>query len=187
MIETSDLKIVLASVGSKKFNDYPDSIAAILGEQIELTEFLSQNSYNDCFLNIWVKRACIEEFCLTDLQYQILFDKTSIRLLGVTFEGDIYNFAMATTIKLNVSFHEFYTVIKTSFKQMEVNYLYPLDITEISKFILNKGKFDYIGSNFEKHPSTDYRLLLIYLHHYGLRHGCQKIVKCSKRKANKKK
>lgn len=173
VVISSDNKIVLSRISNQKFNDYPDSIAATLGEQLEQIDFIEENSISEDFVNRWVKRACREEFGIVDNQLEICFNLNSIRVLSLNYEGDIYNLSLLTTIKLNVSYNNFVEMIQHTFQAKEASAFYGLDISDIPQFIFNEK----YNNEFFKHPSTDLRLLLVYLHTYGIRKGCKKIVK----------
>ncbi len=164
IVETSDRKIALGKISKNKFNDYPNTEAATIGEQIEIEDFLveGKDDFNDNFVVAWVKRAFLEEFGISSDQYNDLVNESMIRVLGLNFEGDIYNISLATIVRINYSAENFKKELSKTFDEKEIIELRFIGYDEILEILLN-----YDTNKLQYHSSTYLRLLLTYLHRYG--------------------
>ena len=99
VIVTSDEKVVTTTISNNKSNDYSESIAVTLGEQIEDTDFLKTTGFYEDFIERWVKRALKEEFGIDGSQYIYITGKDSINVLSFNYEGDIYNISLMVVLK----------------------------------------------------------------------------------------
>lgn len=109
VIVTSDEKVVTTTISNNKSNDYSESIAVTLGEQIEDTDFLKTTGFYEDFIERWVKRALKEEFGIDGSQYIYITGKDSINVLSFNYEGDIYNISLMVVLNVTVSYKQFVT------------------------------------------------------------------------------
>lgn len=169
VVITADRKVVLNKISGVNSNDYPYTLAATIGEQLEISDFNNRTDYNNEFVDRWIERAFKEEFGLTETNYHRIVDADSARVLAFVEEGDIYNFSMVTTVTLNYSFEDFKRHISVApVMDKEFTDPVPLDIKDIPgelnrhfKNCRGKGNGDY-------HPATAMRLFLTYAHFYGI-------------------
>lgn len=158
IIETADDLLIATKISRNKKNDYAYTIAVTIGEQINSNDFSSGKTNNNFFIYDWCKRALIEEFQFTNENYNLFIDESSIRILGVTYEGDIYNFALPTYIRLNLTYDALLSYISSCSQSTD-------EYTEILKFnkdeivdILKSSKMPDVEERF--HPSSFLRFLL---------------------------
>lgn len=158
IVETADEKLVCTKISNNKKNDYAYTIAATLGEQLEQTDFLSDDINNNSFVYNWCRRAFLEEFYFENDDYNSYIDESSMRVLGVTYEGDIYNFALPVYIKLKITYENLLSYMATNANNTEefsdIFYYTKEDVLEI----LNAANEPETKGRF--HPSTFLRLLL---------------------------
>ncbi len=163
-------KVILSKISKIKSNDYPSTWAATLGEQIEREDFLN-NSNGELYSNFvtrWVKRALneelgIDENSLTEKGISELdeyVDMSSLRVLSVDFEGDIYNVALTCILKLNIDANQ----IK-SLKGIKIdNNESTSDFMECTESEVRKILLEYPNNKNDYHPSTYLRLLMFHLY-----------------------
>lgn len=158
IVETADEKLVCTKVSNNKKNDYAYTIAATIGEQLEQTDFSSGDMNNNVFVYAWCKRAFLEEFYFKNENYHSYVDESSIRVLGITYEGDIYNFALPVYIKLKITYDSLLSYMASSAKNTEefsdILYYTKEEILEI----LRSANTPEAKDRF--HPSTFLRFLL---------------------------
>ena len=158
IIETADNLLIATKVSRNKKNDYAYTVAVTIGEQINSSDFSSGTTNNNFFIYDWCKRALIEELGFTNENYNIFTDESSIRVLGVTYEGDIYNFALPTYVKLNLTYDALIAYMSTCARSTD-------EYTEILKFekeeilnVLQNASSKEVEERF--HPSSFLRFLL---------------------------
>ena len=180
-------KAILSRISHVKSNDYPETWAATIGEQIEKEDFLDEitgDFYKD-FVIRWVKRALKEEFDINEGEYtdrgtnelEEYVDMDSLRILSVDMEGDIYNVALTCSIKLRISADQLKKIkgviidgneMKTEFRECSMS--------EIRRILL-----DYPNNRGEYHPSTYLRLLMYHLAFEKVKNTCRNFVKDEKK------
>ncbi len=183
IIETSDHKVVLSKISTGKRNDNPDTWAATLGEQLEADDFRNANNFYEDFVSGWVKRAFIEECGLSPEDYYAIVNEKSIRVLGVDFESDRYNFSLVCVVQVNYPFMDYYEKIKSTMDNNEAIELKGIDISEIPTYLV---QYKNEKERKEYHPSTFLRLLLLYVHENGYSRAENKISDCIKKQMVKK-
>lgn len=194
-------KVILSRISSKKENDYPSTWAATLGEQINREDFWDDNKkeiYAD-FVTRWVARALKEELGIQDtLTYdnanhdktstlnesdlEEYVDMSSLRVLSVDFEGDIYNVALTCLVQLKVDLRNLQTIKNLSIDANENT----SEFRECSEEDIRKILLDYPSNQSEYHPSTYLRLLMFHLYNCGQLSTVSAFVKDSKRINRKK-
>jgi len=183
IVETKDKKIILSKISTMKKNDYSETIAATIGEQLEKSDIYKDGNidYNENFVENWLKRAFFEEFGFNEFECVQYVDFDSSRILSVNLEADIVNYSMVCVTKLLFNEKEFKERIVSK----------PMDNTEVSniEFISRKDIpkiLCKINSEDEKkyHPSTFLRLLLFLMHKEGYKRTWKLINKENKRKPN---
>lgn len=158
IIETADDKLICTKISSNKKNDYSFTIAVTIGEQIGEADFSSGETNNNHFIYDWCKRACIEEFGFTNQDYSIYVDESSIRVLALSYEGDIYNFALPTYLKLQITFEDLLTFMTNSPQNNdEFADIFAISLDETVD-ILERAGDPEMKKNY--HPSSFLRMLL---------------------------
>lgn len=114
ILETADHRVIGTKISQNKRNDYSYTIAITLGEQLERSDFSTSYLNNNSFIHTWCKRTCMEELGFSNDEYLKYVDESSIRVLGVTYEADIYNFALPVLVRLKLNFEDFLKLIKQS-------------------------------------------------------------------------
>ena len=173
ILETKNEKVVLAKVNVSKRNDNPGTFAATIGEQIEEYDFLDNCDFYEDFVTRWVKRAITEEFGLTQDTYNRYVDENSIKVLGLNFEGNIYNFSLITTVKLNVDLERFLLRHQGLMQVSEIGVCKAISLDEIPQILLET---DWKVSK-EYHPSSYLRLFTFYLHKKGYKATAKEFAK----------
>lgn len=175
IIETSDGNVLFTEVSKEKKNDYPKSKAASIGEQLELSDFIDIKDYQENFVSEWVRRAICEEFGLSATMYESEFVDSSIRVLALDFEMDIYNFALVCTIKMKHDCEHFKKIVNATIEQKEISGMSEMNVSDIPGVLMN-----YKNNMKEYHPSTYIRLLLFYLYQFGFRRSFRTFTSCYK-------
>lgn len=177
---------ILSRISNVKSNDYPNTWAATIGEQIEREDFLDDmtgNVRND-FVVRWVKRALKEEFDineeeLTDRgtnELEEYVDMDSVRVLSVDLEGDIYNFALTCSVKLKITAEQLCDIKGVIIDGNELK----KEFKECSIRGARKILLEYPNNYLEYHPSTYLRLLMYHLSYERVKNTCKCFVKDSK-------
>lgn len=182
ILETADRKVLSTVVSKAKENDYADSYAVTIGEQMNIEDLHKDGvDYDPNFITVWLKRALLEEFGIKDESFADLFEEDSFRILSVDYEGDIYNFSLVCVIKSVYSAEDFCDKVKSFMDNHEIHKIEPIAVDDIPQLLINKadGKNETSlnGKTYLCHPSTFLRLLVFYLHKKGLQEGSEKIVK----------
>lgn len=184
-------KVILSRISKIKSNDYPSTWAATLGEQIEREDFLNDSngeSYAN-FVTRWVKRALreemgIDENSLTEKGISELdeyVDMSSLRVLSVDFEGDIYNVALTCLLKLNIDVNQL-----KSLKEIKIdNNESTTDFMECTENEVRKILLEYPNNKNDYHPSTYLRLLMFHLYSFKQSATMSAIVKDNKKMLRK--
>lgn len=151
--------IVGTRISGRKKDDYPRSIAVTLGEQLDETDHTSTFG----FVSQWFRRAMTEEFGFTIADYNMYVDEASARIMSLTMEGDIYNFALTCCARLKCTTEELaeYYKIHRSFAD-EFNEVFPIPMKDVREILENSN----IDSG-KYHPSSYLRLLYGYLYAIG--------------------
>lgn len=181
LLETKDERVVLSKISRLKINDFPGTLAATLGEQIDLSDFTDGNVFKHGFAIDWLRRAFEEEYKLSDYSYDSIVDESTFRILSLNFEGDIYNYALLCTVKLRLRFDEFNRKVGLLLSTEEAIELIPLKTTEIPRTLF----LEKIGSS-SFHPSTYLRLMIFFFYKMGYKKGGSLIMKEAKRLNNDK-
>lgn len=168
VIETVDGNVIITSISKDKSNDYPSTKAVSIGEQLDLADFIDVNDFRKNFVNEWVRRSICEEFGLSESQYDDEFTESSIRVLALDMEQDIYNFALVTTIKMKHDCEYFKSVVNATIDHKEISDMTELSLSSIPEILMNYNK-----NRNEYHPSSYLRLLLFYLYKNGYRRTCK--------------
>lgn len=150
---------VATRISRRKRDDYPSTIAVTLGEQLDETDYTAA----DRFLVQWLKRALVEEFGFTPVDYAQYVDEGSARILSLTMEGDIYNFALTCCVRLKCTAEQLaeYYRLHRSFGD-EFNEVFPIPMEEIPELLENS-----LEQGAHYHPSSFLRLLYAYLYVRG--------------------
>ena len=177
VVVSADKKVLINQISGNKDNDYPFTIAATIGEQLELSDFNNSTDYNDQFINKWIKRTFYEEFGIPETTFGRIVDLDSARILSIIEEGDIYNLSIVTTITLNYTYKDFINFISTTIA-VDIEFTNPssIDLEKIPyelsrhfKHCQSKAiKTSHTFTNGQYHPSTPMRLFLTYAHFYGV-------------------
>lgn len=175
ILETSDRKVLITTISRSKANDYAETKAVTIGEQVDGSDFLKPNDVVGDFISPWVQRAIMEEFGLTEDLYRELFDIGSTRVLGLTLEGDIINYSLPTIIRMKVTGEQFLEYVNSTIDQKEISSIKCVSLDEIPDIL-----FDINNNRAEWHPSSYLRLLLYYLHRRGYEKTCKQFVKAYK-------
>lgn len=158
ILETQDGKLVGTKISNNKKNDYSRSIAITVGEQITEIDFANKTTDNDQFINQWVKRTLIEEFNFQNEDYEKYVDLSSIRVLALSYEGDIYNFALPVFVRLKMDYDGFIAYLNATNKSIE-EFTDVLPITEQEALAITRAwKEPELRSKY--HPSSFLRALL---------------------------
>ena len=181
ILETKDERVVLSKISRLKINDFPGTLAATLGEQIDLSDFTDGNVFKHGFAIDWLRRAFEEEYKLSDYSYDSIVDESTFRILSLNFEGDIYNYALLCTVKLRLRFDEFNRKVGLLLSTEEAIELIPLKTMEIPRTLF----LEKIGSS-SFHPSTYLRLMIFFFYKMGYKKGGSLIMKEAKRLNNDK-
>lgn len=181
LLETKDERVVLSKISRLKINDFPGTLAATLGEQIDLSDFTDGNVFKHGFAIDWLRRAFEEEYKLSDYSYDSIVDESTFRILSLNFEGDIYNYALLCTVKLRLRFDEFNRKVGLLLSTEEAIELIPLKTMEIPRTLF----LEKIGSS-SFHPSTYLRLMIFFFYKMGFKKGGSLIMKEAKRLNNDK-
>ena len=177
LIETDDGKAVISTISQYKENDYPNTIAATLGEQIDFQDFNDGHSFQEPFLKVWTRRTFMEELGLSTEQYKDLVDQDSIRVLSVDMEGDIYNFTIMCVVKLTCPIDIFHSEIACTIESKEIATISALDVNLIPRILVGNGNEEERESY---HPSTYLRLLMFYLHKNGIKRTQKALIAAEK-------
>ena len=193
ILVSSNGKVILSKISKIKSNDYPSTWAATLGEQIEKDDFLNESNgeLHSDFVIRWVKRALKEELDIDEnsqtekgiSELEEYVDMSSLRVLSVDFEGDIYNVALTCLLKLNIDANQIKSLkeIKVDNNENTNNFIECTE-KEVREILL-----DYPNNQKEYHPSTYLRLLLFHLYSFKQSATMSAIVKDNKKKLRKSK
>lgn len=175
IVETGDNKIVISRISQNKFNDKPGRWAVTLGEQIEKEDYTDGNTFSQKFVLNWVRRAFEEEYRITGEMFDRILSEKNIRLLSIDFEGDIYNFSLVCFVRVESSFEEFNSILQTRLDTSEASEIKALEYDAIPGILLGypENKDDY-------HPSSYMRMMLAYMHRYGIDKLQREVIKLSK-------
>lgn len=184
-------KVILSKISKIKSNDYPSTWAATLGEQIEREDFL--NDYNgelhSNFVTRWVKRALKEELGIDEnsqtekgiSELDEYVDMSSLRVLSVDFEGDIYNVAITCLLKLNIDASQIKSLKEIKMDNNESTN----DFMECTESEVRKILLEYPNNKNDYHPSTYLRLLMFHLYSFKQSATMSAIVKDNKKMLRK--
>ena len=162
LIETVDEKIVTTTSSLDKTTDYPNTIAFSVGEQLELSDIIESKKTQCSCADIWLNRTFLEEFGLTNDHYKKMVDTDSFRILGLYFEGNIYNFALLCLVRLKCSFNEFYEVVTPTLDYHEISDIACINFERIPSVLRVEGTANIC------HPSSAIRLFLYSMHKEGM-------------------
>lgn len=172
IVESKDGEIIMSSISKNKFNDYPDTFAVTIGEQMEIEDITDGRNQEENVVKHWVQRAFTEEFGVSEEQYRELVNEHSIRVLSINYEGDIYNFALLCVLRLNYSFEHFQKEIGFSIQSKELSTFKAIKLEDIPEILMG-----YPDNAKEYHPSTYLRLLMFYVHKKGIKKTCSVFAK----------
>ncbi len=113
ILETLDGQLICTRISNNKKNDYVRSIAVTLGEQLSEIDFGENRSYNNSFVEQWIKRALIEEFGFHNAEYEKYVDTSSYRVFALSYESDIYNFALPVYVRLRMDYQGLLTYVNS--------------------------------------------------------------------------
>ena len=153
VIITSDDKLLITENSSNKSNDYANTWAFSIGEQIDKEDV--KDTQKDCAL-AWVERALHEELAITNEEYSA----NEVDFISIDLEGDIVNFAFVCTVKLLINSEE----IKN--KLCSENRI-DNEFKHIDFLNFNDIPMEVIKSERVYHPSSSIRMLYAYLHKQG--------------------
>lgn len=157
IIESADDYLVCARISVNKKNDYATTIAVTIGEQIDEEDFSSDEAKQKPLVCVWCERAMLEEFGFTPGEYQQYVDTTSIRVLGINYEGDIYNFSLPVYMKLNLKFADLLSYMAGNpVSNQEFTELIPMTKEDVVAVLEQTG--DPAVSR-QYHPSSFLRML----------------------------
>lgn len=157
IMETADDLLVCTRVSMNKKNDYASTIAVTIGEQIEEYDFSSGDANNNQFVYEWVRRALFEEFNFSTTDYPQYVDEHSIRVLGINYEGDIYNFSLPVYVRLKLSFDNLLAYMAgCPSNNPEFTELIPMTKEEILHTLYRAGESEVSR---QYHPSSFLRML----------------------------
>ena len=185
---SKDNNVILSKISRVKANDYPETWAATIGEQIEKEDFYDEISgeFRSDFVVRWVKRALREEFDINEAErtergkneLEQYVNMDSLKVLSVDMEGDIYNVALTCSLKLKINADQLKKIkgviidgneMKTEFRECST--------AEIRQILLN-----YPKNQKEYHPSTYLRLLMYHLALERVDNTCRHFEKDAKRR-----
>lgn len=182
---------VLSRISNVKSNDYPQTWAATIGEQLEKEDFFDEATgrAKHHFVLNWVKRALKEEFDIDENEYnefgqsgqselETYVDMASLRVLSLDFEGDIYNFALTCIIKLKIDASQLLSVKGIRIDRNENT----LQIEECSPADARRILLNYPGNIHDYHPSTYLRLLMYHLYTEGTAGTYNALIRAEKNK-----
>lgn len=166
LIETKN-GVILSRISQTKNNDYASTWAATIGEQIEENDFYivgnDGSSYRKNFVEQWTKRALEEEFGINqETEYEDVVEPTSLKVLSVDMEADIYNVALTCVIRLRQSFDDFIREHGSGVDRLENFELRECTLKEIRQILLG-----YPENQKLYHPSTYLRLLMFHRYREG--------------------
>lgn len=153
IVKTSDGKILITKNSINKENDYAQSWAVSIGEQIDKEDI--KNIDDDCAY-YWVKRALNEELCINEGE----FNKEGIHYLSINIEGDILNFAFVCVVEIVLDANNLKNRLCTEARiDNEFKHLEFMEIDDIPK--------ELIKSSRTYHPSSKIRMIYAYLNSKG--------------------
>ena len=158
IIETYDEKLLCTKTSVNKKNDYAKSIAVTIGEQISEIDFADNISGNSGFVDQWVKRSVIEEFGMFSEDYDKYVDVSSIRVLALSYEGDIYNFSLPVYVRLKMDYEGFLSYINATNRNNN-EYTDIISVTDKEAIEITKAWIDP-DKRADYHPSSFLRALL---------------------------
>ena len=158
ILETQDEKLICTRISNNKKNDYAKSIAVTLGEQISEIDFASNTFNNDAFTDQWIKRSLIEELNIFVEDYEKFVDVSSVRVLALSYEGDIYNFALPVYVRLKMDYDGLITYLNSSNKNNS-EYTEIIPMTAAEALDITKSWND-VEKRSIYHPSSFLRALL---------------------------
>ena len=172
ILEDSKNNAILSRISSNKSNDYAETWAATIGEQLSLEDFYNEkdNSTYPDFIIRWTERALEEEFDISrfdetytgENELETYVDMDSLRILSIDMEGDIYNIAVTAVIRLKITVEELRSLKGIGIDSEELTELKACELPMIRNILL-----EYPENMKEYHPSTYLRLLMFYLYKKG--------------------
>jgi len=127
-------------------------------------------------------RALREEFDINEEEaadegneLEEFVDMSTLRVLSVDMEGDIYNIALTCVVRLRLSLEEFKTQKGIYIDNIENADLKECTLEEIRQILLN-----YPNNKKEYHPATYLRLLMYHIHKIGVKETELKFVQNGK-------
>ena len=157
VIETVDGNILVTDISKRKMNDYPATKAFTIGEQLEESDIRDSSG----LVITWVRRAVFEKFGFSKASFEAHFDASSLRILSLDLEEDIYNFALVCTIKMRRSYAQFKKAAKLD--KSELAGVSELPLQEVPSILLG-----YPENRSMYHPSSYMRLLVFYIYKEGM-------------------
>ena len=158
ILETQDEQLICTRISNNKKNDYGRSIAISIGEQISEIDFSFNTTNNDQFINQWIKRTIIEELNMRNEDYEKYVDISSSRVLALSYEGDIYNFALPVFVRLRMNYEGFIAYLNSVNRSIdEFTDIIPMTAQEAIEVTRLWSETD---RRKEYHPSSFLRALL---------------------------
>ena len=164
VIETVDGNILVTDISKRKMNDYPATKAFTIGEQLEESDIRDPSG----LVITWVRRAVFEEFGFSKASFEAHFDASSLRILSLDLEEDIFNFALVCTIKMRRSYAQFKKAAKLD--RSELAGVSELPLQEVPSILLG-----YPENRSMYHPSSYMRLLAFYIYKVGMQRACEEL------------
>ncbi len=153
VLQTRDSKILLTRAHRLKSNDYPESWACSLGEQLDPSDVA--NLSRDCAA-IWVRRTLQEELSIYDEDCDL--DQT--RFLALTLEADLINYAFICIAPVNLTADALTArLLVSSRDDVEFSDLDFIDVDEIPGELVHPSR--------TYHPSTPIRMIYTYIYLRG--------------------
>lgn len=152
-------RIVASRIKKRKKDDYPNTIAVTIGEQLNETDYSS----SDNFVLQWMRRSLSEEFGLDAVSTAQYVDEESARIMSLNLEGDIYNFSLVCCVRLKCTTEQLFSYYKMHRSSLdEFDELYPISVDEVPEILKNS---DHLRDQY--HPSSFLRLLFACIYVNG--------------------
>lgn len=149
VLQTRDSKILLTRAHRLKANDYPDSWACSLGEQLDPSDVASLSQ--DCAAR-WVRRTLQEELSIYDEDC----DLDQARILALTLEANLVNYAFICVAPVNLTADALRArLLVSSRDDVEFSDLEFIDVNEIPAELVRPSR--------TYHPSTPIRMIYSYI------------------------
>lgn len=153
VVQTRDSKILLTQAHRLKANDYPESWACSLGEQLDPSDVA--NLSRDCAA-VWVRRTLQEELSIYDEEC----DLNQTRFLALTLEADVINYAFICIAPVNLT-------AETLRARLSVSSREDVEFSDLAFIGVDEIPAELVSPSRKYHPSTPIRMIYTYIYLRG--------------------